>query len=161
MDTLFGGNEGIWEIAAAFLAAGVLVLLAALALLRIRGHRYPYEARPLLTKREYGFYCLLRREADARGLLICPKVGLKDLIGVTARNNYMKYFRPIAQKHIDFVICDQNLRVLFAIELDDSSHDTKEARKRDHFKDQALRAARIPLKRVRDFDEGVVRGLFR
>lgn len=161
MNILFGENAGIWGAVAVFLAAAVLALAVFWVGQRIMGHRYPYEARPLLTKREYGFYCLLRREADARGLLICPKVGLKDLIGVTAKNNYMKYFRPIAQKHIDFVICDQNLRVLFAIELDDSSHDTKDARKRDHFKDQALRAARIPLKRVRDFDEGVVRGLFR
>lgn len=124
-------------------------------------HRYPYQAKPILTRREYQFYLMLRREADMRGLLICPKVGLKDLIAVTTKNNYMKYFRPIASKHIDFVVCDPALRVLFAIELDDSSHETKEARKRDHFKDQALRAAKIPLKRIRNFDEYTVWELFR
>lgn len=159
MKEFFGSAGGFpWIGPVVFL----IVILALLGLLlRLRGRRYPYEARPLLSRREYGFYCLLRRETDSRGLLICPKVGLKDLIGVSVKKNYMKYFRLIAQKHIDFVICDQNLRVLFAIELDDSSHDTKEARRRDHFKDQALRAARIPLKRIREFDEASVKELFR
>lgn len=123
--------------------------------------RYPYQARPLLTKREYHFYCLLRQETDRRSLLICPKVGLKDLMSVSCKNSYMKYFRLIAQKHVDFVICDRNLNILFALELDDSSHDTKDARRRDRFKDRAFRAAQIPLKRVRDYDERTVQALFR
>lgn len=123
--------------------------------------RYPYQARPLLTKREHQFYCQLRREADRHGLLICPKVGLKDLMTVARAGSCMKYFRLIAQKHVDFVICDQYLNVLFAIELDDSSHDTKEARKRDRFKDRAFRAAEIPLKRVREYDERTIQNLFR
>lgn len=145
-----------------FIAAALFLLIVLLLLAKAYfAHQYPYQARPILTNREYRFYQLLRRETDRRGLLICPKVGLKDLIGVSTRNNYMKYFRLISQKHIDFVICDQSLRVLFAIELDDSSHDTKEAHKRDRFKDQAMRAARIPLKRVRDINEQSVRDLFR
>ena len=73
----------------------------------------------------------------------------------------MKYFRQIAQKHIDFVICDRELRVLFAVELDDSSHDTEEAKIRDLFKDRAFKAARIPLRRIRDYDEASVWELFR
>ena len=55
---------------------------------------------------------------------------------VTDKNNFLQYFRKISTKHVDFVICDKNLRVLFAVELDDSSHDTADARKRDLFKDQ-------------------------
>ena len=136
----------------------ILLLMLAKALL---AHRYPYQAKPILTRREYQFYLMLRREADMRGLLICPKVGLKDLIAVTTKNNYMKYFRPIASKHIDFVVCDPALRVLFAIELDDSSHDTKQARRRDRFKNRAFRAAGIPLKRVREYNEYTVRALFK
>lgn len=142
----------------------IVLLAAALLLLLLKtlhSKRFPYQSRPILTRREYQFYLLLRRETDARGLLICPKIGLKDLMGVTVRNHYIKYFRRIAQKHVDFVICDPSLRVLFAIELDDSSHDTKQAHRRDRFKDQAFRAARIPLRRIRDFDEATVRALFR
>lgn len=123
--------------------------------------RYPYHARPILTRREQQFYRLLRQEANRCGCLICPKVGLKDLMAVSRKGRYMKYFRLIAQKHVDFVICDENLRVLFAIELDDSSHDTREAQRRDRFKDRAFRAAQIPLKRVREYDAKTVRALFR
>lgn len=145
-----------------FMGGAMLILILLLLLAKaFLAHQYPYQTKPILTKREYQFYMMLRRETDRRGLLICPKVGLKDLLAVSTKKNYMKYFRLIAQKHMDFVVCDQNLRVLFAIELDDSSHDTKDARKRDHFKDQAFRAAKIPLKRIRNFDETAVRNLFR
>lgn len=144
------------------ICCGVLAIFLLLAVIRFFSHKYyPYKARPVLTKREYKFYMLLRVEADRRNLLICPKVGVKDLLEVTDRKRYMKYFHKIAQKHIDFVICDRDLRVLFALELDDCSHDTREARKRDEFKDRAFKAAHIPLKRIRDFDEKSVKELFR
>lgn len=146
-----------------FYLALIILLLIILIVLKkvIDAKRYPYQARPLLTKREHQFYLLLRQEADRYGLLICPKVGLKDLMAVSCKSSYMKYFRLIAQKHVDFVICDRSLNVLFALELDDSSHDTKDARRRDHFKDRAFRAAQIPLKRVRDYDQKTVQALFR
>ena len=145
-----------------YIYSGVVLFLLILIIVSIfsKGY-YPYRARPILTKREYKFYMLLRKETDKRDLLICLKVGVKDLLEVTDSKHYMKYFHKIAQKHIDFVICDRSLRVIFALELDDSSHDTKEAKKRDDFKDRAFKAARIPLKRIRDFDEREVKELFR
>lgn len=145
------------------LAGGVLILFLIITVMLFlkQTWRYPYRARTILTKREYQFYLLLQRETARRGLLICPKVGLKDLMEVTSRRNYMKYFHKIAQKHVDFVVCDRELRVLFAVELDDGSHDNGNARKRDQFKNQAFRAAKIPLKRIRDYDEASVRELFR
>ncbi|MDD6616327.1 MAG: DUF2726 domain-containing protein [Lachnospiraceae bacterium] len=145
------------------IAAVVITVVFLLIIFRMYfgRQRYPYRARPILTRREYNFYVLLQREASRRGLIVCPKVGVKDLLEVTSRRHYMKYFRQIAQKHIDFVICDRELRVLFAVELDDSSHDTEEAKKRDQFKDRAFKAARIPLRRIRDYDEASVWELFR
>lgn len=142
-------------------AAGILLAVLLLILIVFRKKRLPYEAKPLLTKREYAFYRLLKREADARKLLICPKVGLKDLMEVTDQKHFFQYFRKISQKHVDFVVCDRNLQVLFAIELDDSSHDTIDAKKRDLFKDQAFKATKIPLKRIRYFSEQAVKDLFR
>lgn len=139
----------------------LLALLLLFILKKLLSKRYPYETRPLLTKREYHFYMMLRRETDVRGLLIFPKVGVKDLLQVASEKQYTKYFRQIAQKHVDFVICDQSLHVLFALELDDSTHDTDDARKRDHFKDMAFKAARLPLKRIRDYNENTIRDLFR
>lgn len=99
--------------------------------------------------------------ADEYHCIICPKVGVKDLLAVTDTKQYMKYFHKIAQKHVDFVICDKDLYVLFAIELDDSTHETKNAKKRDHLKDKAFAAAGIPLKRIREIDKKQIYKLFR
>ena len=127
----------------------------------VQRNRFPYAPKHILTKREYHFYHLLRDVADEYGYMVCPKVGLKDLLAVTSRHQYMKYFHKIAQKHIDFVICDQDLHVVFVLELDDSSHDTKEAKNRDKFKDMAFKSAGIPLKRLRDYDEKAIYALFK
>jgi len=107
------------------------------------------------------FYLLLREVAEEYHYIICPKVGVKDLLAVTDKRQYMKYFHKIAQKHVDFVICDRDLHVLFALELDDSTHDTRDARKRDHLKDKAFAAAGIPLKRITEIDQRQIRRLFR
>ena len=146
------------------LCLSVVLLAAAFIIFLIRYFEkksYPYRARPLLTKREHKFYLLLREEAYKKGFLICPKIGLKDLMEVTDKNHYMKYFAKISQKHVDFVICDDDFQVYFALELDDSSHDTEKAKEKDLFKDRAFKAAGIPLKRIRDYDEAAVRKLFK
>lgn len=141
------------------LCIGLSVVIILIILYR-RNNYYPYAAKPILTKREYRFYLILREIAQEHHCLICPKVGLKDLLSVTDKKQYMKYFHKIAQKHVDFVVCDQNLYVLFAIELDDSSHETKDAKKRDHLKDKAFAAAGIPLKRITEIDKKQIRRLF-
>lgn len=138
---------------------GLLILLLIVILYHKKNY-YPYAARHLLTKREYRFYLLLREVADEYHCIICPKVGVKDLLSVTDKKQYMKYFHKIAQKHMDFVICDRDLYVLFAIEPDDSTHETRDARKRDHLKDKAFAAAGIPLKRITEIDKKQIRKLF-
>lgn len=138
----------------------VLLFLILLFLLYRRKNYYPYAARHILTKREYRFYLLLREVADEYHYLICPKVGVKDLLSVTDQRHYMKYFHMIAQNHVDFVVCDHDLRVLFVIELDDSTHETRDARKRDHLKNKAFAAAGIPLKRITEIDKKQIRKLF-
>ena len=146
-----------------FLAGAILIfVIAVFAVIQIvQKNRFPYAPKHILTKREYHFYRLLRDVADEYDYIICPKVGVKDLLAVTSRHQYMKYFHKIAQKHIDFVVCDRDLHVLFALETIDASHDTKDAKERDKFKDRAFRSAGLPLKRIRDYDEETVRALFR
>ena len=138
----------------------VFLLILVLWWIYRKKNYYPYKARHLLTKREYRFYLLLREVADEYHCIICPKVGVKDLLSVTDKKQYMKYFHKIAQKHVDFVICDRDLYVLFAIELDDSTHETRDSRKRDHLKDKAFAAAGIPLKRITEIDKKQIRKLF-
>lgn len=145
-----------------YLIIFVLAAVAIFVLFRILYQRkaYPYTSRHILTRREYKFYQLLKIVAEEYDCIICPKVGLKDLLQVSSNKHYGKYFSKIAAKHVDFVICDHELHVLFAIELDDSSHETPSAIQRDRFKDRAFAAADIPLKRIRDINLNAIRKLF-
>ena len=78
---------------------------------------------------------------DAKSYIIYPKVGLKDLFEVNGKTKKREYhFRKISQKHVDFLICDATLRPLFAIELDDKSHDQKDRKERDAFVNLILRS---------------------
>ncbi len=109
----------------------------------------PYKAKYLLTKTEYSFYKFLKPICDKHNSLICPKVGLKDIAEVTDKSNYYKWFGKINQKHVDFLICDNNLKPTFAIELDDYSHGSQRAKKSDDFKNALFLKISLPLKRIK------------
>lgn len=129
----------------------VLILIIALIIIfrLLRKKAFPYKSSYLLTKCEFNFYRALKPVCDQYGLIICPKVGLRDFITVTCKRDYLKYFRRISQKHVDFLICDDNLRPLIAIELDDSSHELEKARKNDEFKNELYKHINLPLVRVK------------
>lgn len=106
-----------------------------------------YRAKDLLTKNETSFYRELKKVADKEGLFICPKVGLKDIFEITDRQNYMSWFGKIAQKHVDFLLCDELLRPQYAIELDDNSH--KKRADSDNLKNVIFGSSTIPLIRIK------------
>lgn len=109
---------------------------------------FGYRCKALLTKGEHAFNEKLHVAVGKR-YHIAPKVRLADVLFVPG-NLWPRFGRPISQKHLDFVLCNpETMEILFAIELDDSSHDSDEALKRDDFKDQALRVAGIWLLRFR------------
>lgn len=110
---------------------------------------YPYEKKMLLTKAEYAFYNVLKRKCDENDLLICPKVRMEDFLTVTDRNNILKYRGYIRSRHIDFMICDDKLRLLAGLELDDSSHQNKDAADVDEFKNRVFETIKLPLFRVK------------
>ena len=110
---------------------------------------YPYRSKYILTNNEYRFYRILKPMSDARGFIICPKVGLKDLFDVTVSSkDRMTYWSKISQKHIDFLICDDKLHPVCAVELDDKSHLSEEAKKNDDFKNNLFSTSKIPLYRI-------------
>jgi hypothetical protein len=144
-----------------FLALGALALVVGLArFCSLRSLRrkfadpipaaFPYLARPsLVTKNEMRFYAALRRAVGTQ-FTVALKVRLADIINCQGEAWSMGYGRLIAQKHIDFLLCDPaTLRVVLALELDDRSHARPERRLRDLFVDGALGAAGVPLVRVR------------
>jgi len=102
---------------------------------------HAYQAQPLFTRNEWQNYKTLRDIAEVKGYIICPKVRLLDII--RPRNGEQKYktlLYKIQSKHVDFVICDQNMTIKAIIELDDSTHDTQKGKERDAFVDTVLRS---------------------
>ena len=114
-----------------------------------RKRAFPYKATYVLSKGELVFYNTLKPVCDKYGYIVCPKVGLKDFIIVTKKRDYIKWFRKISQKHVDFLICDKKLRPVLAIELDDKSHELKKAKKNDEFKNELYKHINLPLIRVK------------
>lgn len=109
----------------------------------------PYKRKFLLTKTEYLFYKELKVQCDQNNLLICPKVRLEDIVEVTDKDNLYKYRGYVKSRHIDFLICNDKLHMLGAIELDDKSHNRKSAQKTDEFKDNLFRTIDMPLFRIK------------
>src|SRR5690625_4183210 len=97
--------------------------------------------------------CLYALPNAAPHLDIHGKVRLEDVIGVRPglpRNEHHAARNRIKSRHLDFVLVDvTTTRVVCAFELDDPSHNTPRVRQLDEFKDRVMKAAGIPLLRVR------------
>jgi hypothetical protein len=106
----------------------------------------PYRLRDdFLSPAEKSFYLVIKGMMG-NFFTICPKVSLSDLFFVSRPNENKSAYNRINRKHVDFVICDpQTMTPLFAIELDDSSHDRADRVERDAFVDSVFEAAQLPL----------------
>ena len=104
----------------------------------------------LLTKGEKAFYDALR-QAVGSAVVICPKVRLADLVWIPkGEKDRRTWLNRVDRKHIDFVLCRAGtLSPVLAIELDDASHNSERAKKRDQVKDDVLKAAGLPMLRVK------------
>lgn len=77
---------------------------------------------------------------------VFAKVRLADLVHVQAAGReFWQRFNSICGKHVDFVLCDEQLAPVVAIEL----HDDAEKLKRDEFVDTVLNTASLPIVHVR------------
>jgi very-short-patch-repair endonuclease len=79
-----------------------------------------------------------------------PQIHLDAIVQPTdTRKDRFYAFRHINQKSVDFVACDKKqLRPLFAIELDDKTHNQPRRIERDREVERILRGAGIPLIRI-------------
>ena len=106
-------------------------------------HTNNYEAKSILTYNEKRNYKTLKEAADKKGYTVQLKPRMADIAGSRIKDKRDKQFwinfNKIKAKHVDFAILDENLRIVAVIELDDSSHDTPQARERDAFKDSVLK----------------------
>lgn len=61
---------------------------------------------------------------------------------------FWEKFNSINGKHVDFVLCDETLAPVVAIELDDASHNSAACIKRDGFVDSVFQSAALPIVHV-------------
>ncbi len=111
----------------------------------------PYECRPsFLTKAEASFYRVLGQAVGNR-FEIFAMVRVADILKVRSDTEKRQtYVNQITSKHVDFVLCDPtSLKIVAAIELDDSTHQRKGRQKRDEFLNRAFAAAGLPLIRIK------------
>nr|WP_242024846.1 DUF2726 domain-containing protein [Leptolyngbya sp. FACHB-60] len=101
----------------------------------------------LFTQAETTFYHALQKATQSQ-YLVFGKVRVADVLKPQTdnRGDWQRAFNKISAKHFDFVLCDPaSLKVLAAVELDDSSHQRVDRVKRDDFLNQAVKSAGLPL----------------
>jgi very-short-patch-repair endonuclease len=128
----------------------IAVVICAILLIGNGGFFSSYKPKRYLnTKAEQNFLNQLYRVMPEYYFVYC-KVRLADIIDVKNKRN-IKAFNRISRKHIDFVICDKRTsKILACIELDDSSHLSRSAIKRDNIKNMSLKKAGVNLIRVKN-----------
>lgn len=116
---------------------------------KIKVETYPYRLRDdFLSPAELSIYFVLKNVLQDR-YIICPKVALSDLFFVTRPNENRGAYNRIDRKHVDFVICTPKpLKPVFAVELDDKSHEREDRKDRDDFVEKVFQAASLPLLRI-------------
>ena len=88
---------------------------------------------------------------------------MKEIFEVANKDSYMKYFGTIAQKNVDFLICDDKLRPKYAIELNDNSHNSLDRQKSDSIKQAIFSKSTIKLvaiKAQQSYTENYIRQYF-
>lgn len=110
----------------------------------------PYSKKQyILTKAENNFFFVLNT-ALSNNYYICPKVRMSDILDITDKKNWQSYFNKITMKHVDFLVCEnKSFKPVLAIELDDSSHNSKKVSERDDFVNKAYKSAGLPCMRVK------------
>ena len=97
-----------------------------------QNEKLPYKLRDsVLTKAELNFSKALGQYVSG-SYIILTKVRLYDIFYVYGSSNRSSYNNKISQKHVDFLICDRiTFAPVYAIELDDSSHNRPSVQDRD------------------------------
>lgn len=136
----------------------ILIVVATIAALRAKQKEttgtddFPYvQAGPLFTPAERSFLGVLQT-AVGEDAQVFGKVRVADVLmpgkGLT-RSDWQKAFNRIKAKHFDFIVCKRDdLSVICAVELNDSSHETKNRKQRDELLGIACNVAKLPLIQV-------------
>jgi hypothetical protein len=117
----------------------------------------------LFSAAELNFLSVLD-QVIAPGQRVLGKVRVADLVSVRAGLNpkiRQIAVNRVAQKHVDFVVCSgPSLVPICAIELNDSSHNSSSAKRRDEFLASVCKQVELPLlviKAARSYPKDAIR----
>jgi hypothetical protein len=113
---------------------------------------YPYMAKEVVTNAELQLYNFMKNNLENKSrIAILPKVRLADIIDVDPIMVLDQTpFYKIAQKHVDFLICEADtLKTICVVELDDYTHNAQDRKERDEFVMRALYVSGITTKRIK------------
>jgi len=136
------------------IAIAILFLIFVLLILWLFRKKPPLKYKRvnnIFTASEKRFYRVLQEVVGDR-YVIFAKVRVADVllpISTKDRSRWRSAFNKVACKHFDYVLCDHDLRILAAIELDDPSHNKKDRQERDIFLEWACKSAGFPLIRIK------------
>ncbi|MFD1259616.1 DUF2726 domain-containing protein [Entomomonas asaccharolytica] len=128
------------------LALLVLVAVTIVVVILKKAQAWPYQAVPVMSPIEKKFYWQLKRTFPHYHIL--AQVHLSQVIRPPRGKNELKWLNKIWYMSLDFVILDDRLEMVAAIELDDRSHLLKRRREADQRKSKALKAAGVRLIRI-------------
>lgn len=124
------------------------VVVIAIFIFYIRARqRWPYHAVSVMTPVEQKFYRYLKQVYPQYHIL--AQVQLCRVIRPPKGKNEYKWLNKIWRMSLDYVILDESLNTLVAIELDDRSHLTAKRIEADQRKTKALKAAGVSLVRIK------------
>ncbi len=137
-----------------YLAIGIIVIIVMVAKIFLSKNKsskeYIYQKNKyILSIAEKNFYEILSRIFNNEKFTICPKVRIADILQPSKKLDKKEKwgaFQRISSKHFDFVICTKKeMKIICAIELNDSSHQRKDRKERDDFIRKACKNAELTL----------------
>lgn len=138
-----------------FVIAVIIIVVLAIVVLRLspqqgaRSTEYSYRKLDVLFSPAERSFLGVLNQAVGENAQIFGKVRVADVIAPEKgmpRSQWQKAFNKISSKHFDYLLCDKNdLSILCAIELNDSSHNSKKQKNRDAFLEGACLSAAVPL----------------
>lgn len=127
---------------------GLAALLAVVFFLASPGGLPYTRHEKLFSAAERNFYFALKTAVGNR-YTIFGKVRVADLVKVTRKTNDKRGYRAlarIAQKHVDYVLCDPaTLEIICTVELNDSTHERKDRIDRDRFITEVFDHIGLPI----------------
>ena len=141
-----------WIIVGIFIITILAVIALKLRIVKEQQPEYPYrKLDTLFSPAERSFLGVLNQVIDENAQVF-GKVRIADVITPKkgmSRSNWQKAFNKISGKHFDFLLCNKDdLSVLCAVELNDSSHQSKKRKERDVFLEGVCQSANVPLVQI-------------